>query len=60
MVEYHAQTASINVDKGTDELAQAKDLKIKATKVNQFFLKVYSCVEVHIFAYLAPCLTDKF
>lgn len=33
MVEYHAQTASINVDKGTDELEQAKNLKIKATKV---------------------------
>ncbi|KAJ6637258.1 Syntaxin-4 [Pseudolycoriella hygida] len=32
VVEYHAQTASINVDKGTGELEQAKDLKIKATK----------------------------
>ncbi|XP_037050261.1 syntaxin-4 [Bradysia coprophila] len=32
VVEYHAQTASINVDKGTDELEQAKNLKIKATK----------------------------
>lgn len=35
VVEYHAQTASLNVDKGAGELEQAKNYKIKATKVNK-------------------------
>lgn len=37
VVEYHAQQASLNVDKGNDELEQAKNFKIKATKVNLHF-----------------------
>lgn len=35
VVEYHAQQASINLDKGTDQLEKARDHKMNFLKVNR-------------------------
>lgn len=40
VVEYHAQQASVRMDKGTEELEKARDHKIKSIKV--LFLFIFS------------------
>lgn len=44
VVEYHAQQASMRLDRGTEELEKARDHKIKSLKVMYKFIS-----SVHLF-----------